>query len=41
MSGTTLSTPNDTLINDIERARTIEQSGLAALERISQSIGDY
>ena len=33
--------PNDTLIKDIERARAIEQSELSALDRLSQSTGDY
>jgi hypothetical protein len=33
--------PNETLIRDIERARVIEQSELAALDRLSQSTGDY
>ena len=33
--------PNDTLIKDIERARAIEQSELLALDRLSQTTGDY
>ena len=33
--------PNDTLIKDIERARAIEQSELSALDRLSQTTGDY
>ncbi|WAK03158.1 hypothetical protein [Methylobacter sp. YRD-M1] len=33
--------PNDTLMQDIERARAIEQSELLALDRLSESIGDY
>jgi hypothetical protein len=33
--------PNETLIKDIERARAIEQSELLALDRLSQSTGDY
>lgn len=33
--------PNDTIIKDIERARAIEQSELSALDRLSQSTGDY
>jgi len=33
--------PNETLIKDIERARAIEQSELSALDRLSQTTGDY
>lgn len=32
---------NETLRKDIERARAIEQSELSALDRLSQSTGDY
>jgi hypothetical protein len=37
----TILNPNETLIKDIERARAIEQSELSALDRLSQSTGDY
>ena len=41
MNEMTIIIPNDTLIKDIERARAIEQSELSALDRLSQSTGDY